>query len=76
MSQESTGKSGKFLHEQWDTCSRCGFDYPFSKLVIQRGDRGGVIVCTVSCLDEPSTGDFKDRELPVEPPLDFVEDGA
>jgi len=62
-----TGKSGKKRDEQWETCSRCGFVYPLSQLVT---------VCTViPCYDELSSGDYRrEVDLPVEPPLDIVED--
>lgn len=33
--------------EQWDRCDRCGFEYPVSKLVMQKGKK----VCTVTCYD-------------------------
>ena len=71
-----TGKAGKRYAEQWDECSRCGFTYPFSQLVRQPGDGGNVIVCTVTCLDEPSAGDYRTAtELPTEAPLKFIEGG-
>lgn len=69
----NTGKSGKRYSETWDECSRCGFIYPISELVYQQGDRGGQIVCIKTCLDEPSSGDYKQNELPTEPPIPFVE---
>lgn len=33
--------------QDWDTCQRCGFIYPLSMLTTQKG----LIVCTVTCLD-------------------------
>lgn len=33
--------------EQWDLCDRCGFRYPMSLLVMQKG----TLVCTVMCVD-------------------------
>lgn len=74
MVDSDTGKSGKQVGEQWDECSQCGFIYPFSQLVRQTGDRGGQIVCTVSCLDEPSSGDYRQNELPTEKPLELVDE--
>lgn len=71
--EQDTGKSGKSRNEQWDECSRCGFVFPLSELVIQQGDRGGMIVCIYD-FDEPASGDYKQRDLPVEPPLKFIED--
>ncbi|OGG66040.1 hypothetical protein A2Z56_00135 [Candidatus Kaiserbacteria bacterium RIFCSPHIGHO2_12_45_16] len=70
------GKSGKRYSEQWETCARCGFNYPQSQLIRQRGDGGMVTVCTViPCYDEPSSGDYRrETDLPVEPPLNIVED--
>ena len=75
--EDQTGKSGKRSSEQWEECSRCGFNYPLSQLVRQRGDGGNVIVCTViSCADESSAGDYRTaRELPTEAPLKFVDGG-
>lgn len=72
---EPTGKSGKRYHEQWMECSRCGFFYPFSQLRMQTGDGGNVVVCSISCFDEPSRGDYEaNMEKPTEKPLTFVED--
>lgn len=33
--------------EQWDTCERCGFLYPMSRLVKQKG----TLVCVKTCVD-------------------------
>jgi hypothetical protein len=33
--------------EEWSRCQRCNFEYPVSKLVIQKGLK----VCTVTCFD-------------------------
>lgn len=36
-------------HEQWQPCDRCGFMYPMSKLVVQKG----LMLCTVMhCVDD------------------------
>jgi hypothetical protein len=34
--------------EQWAECSRCGFEYPLSKMTTQHG----LIVCVANCLYE------------------------
>lgn len=59
---------------QWETCGRCGFSYPQALFRIQPGDMGGVKVCTVSCLDEPSVNDLRPPMLPTEKPLTFVDE--
>lgn len=33
--------------QPWSTCDRCGFDYPLSQLVAQKGLK----LCTKTCLD-------------------------
>lgn len=35
------------LHQQWQTCERCGFLYPMGKLTKQKG----LLVCTQRCYD-------------------------
>lgn len=60
--------------ERWEVCSRCGFCYPQSEVVVQQGTGGGVIVCVRFCLDEPSRRDLRPDELTVEAPLSFVDD--
>jgi hypothetical protein len=71
------GYSNKHRHgEQWGECTRCGFQYPFSQLRIQPGDKGGVIVCIVTCIDDPSILDLLPEELPTEQPLLFIDEGG
>lgn len=71
------GDSNKpMLGEQWQTCGRCGFDYPLSQLRIQPGFGGGFVVCIVHCYDDPSVEDLRPDELPTEEPLKFVDDAG
>lgn len=73
IGDELHSATSRKFSEQWDTCSRCGFVYPLSKLRRQVGDGGAIIVCTVvPCYDEPSRNDLLPMELPSEEPLDFV----
>jgi hypothetical protein len=32
---------------EWDTCDRCGFEYPVTDLILQKGLK----VCTKTCYD-------------------------
>ena len=72
IDEGNTAISRRFS-EQWDTCARCGFVYPFSQLRRQPGDGGAIIVCTViPCYDEASRNDLLPIELPTEQPLEFI----
>src|SRR3990167_10871048 len=72
---DPAGYSGRKSVEQWQTCDRCGFNYPLSKLRLQQGDSGQLVVCIVlPCYDEPSRDDMRPDEYPQEAPLSFVDE--
>jgi hypothetical protein len=43
---------------EWDFCSRCGFEYPVTSLVMQNG----IKVCTKTCYDKTL---IEDRQLTI-----------
>ena len=34
-------------YQQWQECDRCGFMYPMSELIVQKG----LLICTEKCFD-------------------------
>ncbi len=62
-------QTNRMKKEEWYECSRCGFNYPRSKVIVQNG----LVLCqgdgTAKCRDVPGRDAFYKNPLPTEKPI-------
>lgn len=62
-------QTNRMKEEEWYECARCGFNYPRSKVIVQRG----LVLCqgsgTVKCVDQPGRDAYRKYPTPQEQPI-------